>query len=180
MPNGIQNGESCTKEWIFTILLHFIHLLHVRTCFDCPRNDIFMYFSSILSFSLSLLAVQSHFISREPEPRRALSLYDNVPLRTRRVLLLYKVYGNSAFLVLNGTLLNSVNVHSSSQPTMLCTLALILFEVCSHSLSVSLSFSWYLRKCVHTFCANSQCVWNSHVCALSVYKCHKCVHTPPL
>ena len=31
-----------------------------------------------------------------------------VPLRTRRVLLLYKVYGDSAFLVLNWTSLNSV------------------------------------------------------------------------
>ena len=33
----------------------------------------------------------------------------NILLRTRRVLSLHKVYGNSALLVLNGTLLNSIN-----------------------------------------------------------------------
>ena len=37
------------------------------------------------------------------EPEGHLSLFNYVPLRTRRVLSLYKVYGNSALLVLNGT-----------------------------------------------------------------------------
>ena len=41
--------------------------------------------------------------------RRPLSLINNVPLRTRRGLLPYKVDGDSALLVLNGTLLNSLN-----------------------------------------------------------------------
>ena len=41
--------------------------------------------------------------------RRALSLFNNALLRTRRVLSLYKVYGDSALLVLNGTSLNSIN-----------------------------------------------------------------------
>ena len=41
--------------------------------------------------------------------RRALMLFTDVPLRTRRALSLYKVYGNSALLVLNGTSLNSDN-----------------------------------------------------------------------
>ena len=36
-----------------------------------------------------------------------LSIFKAVPLRTRRALLLYKVYGDSALLVLNGTSLNS-------------------------------------------------------------------------
>ena len=42
--------------------------------------------------------------------RRALSQFSDIPLRTRRVLLLYKVYGIrlSTLLVLNRTLLNSV------------------------------------------------------------------------
>ena len=39
--------------------------------------------------------------------RRALSLFKDVPLRTRRALSLYKVYGNSALLILSGTLLNN-------------------------------------------------------------------------
>ena len=36
-------------------------------------------------------------------------LFKDVPLRTRRALSLYKVYGDSALLVLDGTLLNSIN-----------------------------------------------------------------------
>ena len=38
--------------------------------------------------------------------RRALLQFSDVLLRTRRVLLLYKVHGNSTLLVLNGTSLN--------------------------------------------------------------------------
>ena len=36
-------------------------------------------------------------------------MFKDVPLRTRRALSLYKVCGDSALLVLNGTSLNSVN-----------------------------------------------------------------------
>ena len=39
--------------------------------------------------------------------RKALMLVKDVPLRTRRVVSLYKVYGDIALLVLNRTLLNS-------------------------------------------------------------------------
>ena len=41
--------------------------------------------------------------------RRALKMFKDVPLRTRRALLLYRVYGDSALVVLNLTSLNSVN-----------------------------------------------------------------------
>ena len=41
--------------------------------------------------------------------RKALMLFKDVLLRTRRALSLYKVYGDSALLLLKGTLLNSVN-----------------------------------------------------------------------
>ena len=42
--------------------------------------------------------------------RMALSLFNDVPLRTRRALLMYKVYnGERALTVLSGTLLNSIN-----------------------------------------------------------------------
>ena len=42
-------------------------------------------------------------ICRQLRARRALLQFKDVPLRTRRALLLYKVYGDSALLVLNGT-----------------------------------------------------------------------------
>ena len=41
--------------------------------------------------------------------RRLLVLFKDVPLRTRRALSLYKVYGDIALLVLNGTALNNIN-----------------------------------------------------------------------
>ena len=41
--------------------------------------------------------------------RRALMLLNDVPLRTRRALLPYSLYNDSALLVLNGTSLNSIN-----------------------------------------------------------------------
>ena len=46
---------------------------------------------------------------RQLRARRALMMFKDAPLRTRRALSLYKVYGDSALLVLSGTSLNSVN-----------------------------------------------------------------------
>ena len=42
-------------------------------------------------------------IYRQLRARRVLLQFKDVPLRTKRALLLYKVYGDSALLVLNGT-----------------------------------------------------------------------------
>ena len=47
-----------------------------------------------------------HSTSRQLKARRVLSLFKE-PLRTRMVLLLYKVYSNSTLLVLNGISLNN-------------------------------------------------------------------------
>ena len=41
--------------------------------------------------------------------RRALTQFKDIPLRTKRALSLYKVYGDSILLVLNGTSLKIVN-----------------------------------------------------------------------
>ena len=46
------------------------------------------------------------------------------------------------------------------------------FEVCSHSISVSFSFSWY--KCVHTFCAIHMCVHILFINAISVFTLLHC------
>ena len=50
-----------------------------------------------------------HEIYRQLRARRALILFKCVPLRTRWAL--YKIYGDSAFLVLTGISLNSSNAH---------------------------------------------------------------------
>ena len=44
---------------------------------------------------------------RQLKARKALSIFKDVSLRTRRMLSLNNVYGDSALLVLNGTYLNS-------------------------------------------------------------------------
>ena len=41
--------------------------------------------------------------------QKGVTLFNDVSLRTRRALSLYKVYGNGALLVLNGASLNSDN-----------------------------------------------------------------------
>ena len=48
-------------------------------------------------------------IYRRLRTRRALTLLNHVPFRTRRVLSLYKVYGDSVVLVLNRIPLDSIN-----------------------------------------------------------------------
>ena len=52
-------------------------------------------------------------LSAEPQQLR-LKIPNNVLLRSRRALLLYKVYGYSALLVLNGTSLNRIKSISST------------------------------------------------------------------
>ena len=71
----------------------------------------------ILSYSVHFCAVYyflyTNYLAVHVYPqlraRRALLLFKDVLLRTRRVLLLYKVYGNSILLVLNKTAFNSVD-----------------------------------------------------------------------
>ena len=66
---------------------------------------------SVLQRTITLHLYQES-ISRQLRARRALMLFRDFLLKTRRELLLYKVCGNSTLLVpnvLNGTTLNSVN-----------------------------------------------------------------------
>ena len=55
------------------------------------------------SFETEHGIAMKHNKNRQLRARRALLHLKDVPLRTRRALLLYKVNGNSALLVLNGT-----------------------------------------------------------------------------
>ena len=50
-----------------------------------------------------------YIVNCEPEGHYQELQVKDVPLRTRRALSLYKVYGDSALTVLSGTLLNSIN-----------------------------------------------------------------------
>ena len=68
--------------------------LHSHVTFKCNLNTQFL--GKLVSRLWRLLRA-----------RRALSIFKDVPLRTRRALSLYKVHLHSALLVLNGTSLNS-------------------------------------------------------------------------
>ena len=71
--------------------------------------------------------------------RRALSLF-NILLRIRRALLMYKVYGNSAVLVLNGTFMNSNNA----------LLVLNWWSECGESISIYVRGQNRALKCIIT------------------------------
>ena len=73
--------------------------------------SLFLFFLSCVwnvsysSIQMSRIYVWSAY--RQLRARRVLSIFKEVPLRTRMVLSLYKVCGDGAFLVLSGTSLNS-------------------------------------------------------------------------
>ena len=56
-----------------------------------------------------MLQMHKQIANRELRARRALLQFKDVPLRTRKALSLYNVYGDSALLVLSGTSLNCNN-----------------------------------------------------------------------
>ena len=87
--------------------------IHNATSIDC-FNPVSSISNILLTFKLSFLIIRwcnkytsilnKSFFSWEPEGHYH---FNDVPLRTRRALLLYKVIGDNALLVLNGISLNS-------------------------------------------------------------------------
>ena len=85
------------------------------TSADAFLNAHFWVYKNVTCMSgLACIKMSNHcyillyFVSyRQLRARRALLNFKDVPLRTRRALSLYKVFGDSALLVLNGTSLNS-------------------------------------------------------------------------
>ena len=75
---------------------------------------------------------------RQVRVRRVLSLFKDVSLRTRRALSLYKVYGDSALLVFNGTWLNNdgalltLNWQYMLKPITTCMHMYIYTVIASH------------------------------------------------
>ena len=88
----------------FEFLVVKLPCLHLKNLwfitFNLTGGKFVLFFFQIESFKLLI---------RQLRARRALMQVKDVPLRTRRGLLLYKVYGDSSFLVLNGTPLISIN-----------------------------------------------------------------------
>ena len=83
--------------------------------------------------------------------RRALMLFKDVPLRTRRALSLYKVYGDNALLVHNGTSLNSISALLALSRRLLLPVAVETIHApypLSHQSDPFQLFSWGKRPCL--------------------------------
>ena len=65
------------------------------------------FWSELLDLSNMFQEAELDLVFHQLRARRALSLCQDVLLRTRRALVLYRVYGNSTLLVLNRTSLSS-------------------------------------------------------------------------
>ena len=76
--------KSCKIDWIIRRCMVF-HVL----CFAFV--------------TIKCVSYATFWIYRQLRARRALLQFKDIPLKTRRALLLYKVYGDSALLVFNGT-----------------------------------------------------------------------------
>ena len=98
------------KKGIFRIALYLMSKKR-QTLFTLYNNK------ATMITKTSALILVSRFLykvlhSSSVESQMTLTLYKDGPLsmlRTKRALSIYKVYGDNAFLVLNGTSLNSVN-----------------------------------------------------------------------
>ena len=97
-------SEEYTKWWIHTVTwiseYKNSHTIWVCVCFNSITC------SKIVK---RVLTEHTNLLYCWQRARRALMLFNDVPMRTRRVLSLYKVYGNNTLLVLNWTSLNSLN-----------------------------------------------------------------------
>ena len=99
----IQSKQCKKKKRLYMCLLsvrtihsHIIHSMLGLCIHAWWRRRIYQVMSTSLLY-------------RQLRARRALSIVKDVPSITRRALLLYNVYGDSALLLLNGTFLNSDN-----------------------------------------------------------------------
>ena len=88
------------QEWKGTSLV----LQTLTSVENALRSQIVHYMTTSNPYFTACMAL---CISHQLRARRALSIFKNVLLRTRRTLSLHKFNGNSALLFLNGTSLNS-------------------------------------------------------------------------
>ena len=107
----VSNSPTATQPFVFKVMHHHNTILHMDTycVLPCVCRVVTWWYSTLkmqgwVECGRSLTGNQSltRFVCLS-RARRALSIFKDVPLTTRRVLSLYKVYGDSSLLVLNGT-----------------------------------------------------------------------------
>ena len=94
---------KCEKDCI--VCIHLLYMIGILSKFVHWYSEIL----KLTRINLQVFSYPCSTIYNQLRARRALLIFSDVPLRARRALSLYKVYGNSALLVLNGTSLNNFN-----------------------------------------------------------------------
>ena len=90
-------SQMLSHPWFMCVIMYFTRRCQCLFLDRCPR------------IWQKSCRIKFHQANHQLRGRKALLQFKDVPLRTRRALSLYKVYGNSALLVLNETSLNSIN-----------------------------------------------------------------------
>ena len=118
--NNTQEYQVPWQEMHWAIVQLKIWRLPIFFCLclkQLPPNNCYFYMHAaqyswlpaLLSMRLCNMSVFTTGITyHQLKARRALLLFNNVPLRTKNMLLVYKAYGHSALLVLKRILLNSI------------------------------------------------------------------------
>ena len=104
------------------------------TWFYWSFMTVYRLFSAVpfICTSTIIIILNQYQSYRQLRARRALILFKDVPLRTRRALSLYKVCGDSALLVLNGILLNSVNALLALSQQYISMTIIMIFLYCNY------------------------------------------------
>ena len=157
------NYKQVSKEVNFL----FEYTVKVWQCeyTSLPQN----FLSLFLNFSNELLlaAIQFLILSRQLRTRRALTLCNNVPMRTRRELSPFTLCSASTLLVLNGTSLNSDNalLTLNWRFTLFPLLLLIILKFVNHLIPCDISSDRHLTK--HIF----QSMWTVWTGKVVTFKC---------
>ena len=86
---------------------HYFHLLKIMAVLFCLALSLGWWVLQCASGLCCVTCVSTVIMSIESQ--KGVSIFKDVPFRTRKALSLYKVYGDSALLVLNRTSLNSAS-----------------------------------------------------------------------
>ena len=93
------NGVVKEWGWFVNKLHHSICYVHLKIC-----TKIHISFQAWRTYEC-----KDTYCQLRARSLKGITLFKDLPLRTRRALSLYKVYRDSGLLVLNRTLLNSIN-----------------------------------------------------------------------
>ena len=131
-----EKGTSIYKS--MSVYTPHCHTICNKLIQPCSQSNTYMYCS---------YPFQLNVYYRQLRAKRALMLFKDVLLRTRRALSLYILYGDSGLLNLNGTSLNSVNALLVLSVNALLALSrkYILLSPLSQEMTHVLVLKWFIH-----------------------------------